>query len=276
MKKTTVILVLAGALLGAAAAFAKDQKPVRVLLWSEQTEPRNVYPQGISGALSDYLKTLKGMEPKTASLSDPDYGVSNTVLDQTDVLVWYGHTKHAAVPDDAVNRIVQHVVEKGMGFIALHSSHFSKPLQTLLKAKGSWSSYVDFGQPEEMWVVLPKHPIAKGLKDFTIPKTEIYTEPFAVPEPEAVVIEGTWKSGHRSRECLAWTIGKGRVIYLRAGHEGYPIFYMPEMRKLMVNMIEWAGGKTRAPKNLKKRNAGPPATANGPYKAPAVKQESKP
>jgi trehalose utilization protein len=122
-----------------------------------------------------------------------------------------------------------------------------------------------------MWIVLPGHPIAKGLKEFTIPKTEIYTEPFAVPEPEAVVIEGTWQSGHRSREVLAWTIGKGRVIYLRAGHEGYPIFYMPEMRKLTVNMIEWAAGKTKAPKNLKKRTAGPPAKVNGPYRPPEKK-----
>jgi trehalose utilization protein len=53
--------------------------------------------------------------------------------------------------------------------------------------------------------------------------SDTVTEPFAVPEPEAVAIEGTWKSGHRSRQGLAWTIGKGRVVYQRLGHEGYPI-----------------------------------------------------
>jgi trehalose utilization protein len=267
MKLRYILSALSIILLAAFPGIAENKKAARVLLWSEQTEPRNVYPQGISGALADYFKTVKGLEPKTANLSDPDAGVPEAILDQTDVLIWYGHTKHNAVPDDAVRRIVQHVKEKGMGFIALHSSHFSKPLKALLNDEGSWSSYVDIGQPEEIWVVLPDHPIARGLKDFTVPKTEIYTEPFKVPEPEAVVLEGTWKSGHRSRECMVWTVGKGRVIYLRVGHEGYPIFYMPEMQRLAVNMTEWAAGKTTAKKNLKKRSAGPAATIVGPYKA---------
>jgi trehalose utilization protein len=246
----------------------RDKSPVRVLLWSEQTEPREIYPQGISGALSDHFKTVKGIEPRLASITDADNGVSDATLDQTDVLIWFGHRKHRDVPDDAVERIVRHVRERGMGFIALHSSHFSKPLKSLLNDTGSWSSYVNFGQPEKMWVVLPKHPIAQGLADFTIPKTEIYTEPFGVPEPEAVIMEGTWESGHRSRECLVWSVGKGRVVYIRAGHEEYPIFFMPEMRRLVANSTLWAAGRTKASANLKKRTAGPPATATGPYKKP--------
>jgi trehalose utilization protein len=253
-------------LLCVALAAARDSKQLRVLLWSEQTEPREVYPKGISGALADHFNTVKEFEPKTADLTDPDAGVSDTVLDQTDVVIWYGHRMHDEVPDAAVQRIVRHVKEKGMGFIAVHSSHFSKALRALLNAKGSWSSYVNIGQPEHLWVVLPDHPIAKGLKDFVVPKTEIYTEPFEVPEPEAVILEGTWDSGHRSRECLVWTVGKGRVVYLRVGHEEYPIFYMPEMRQLMTNAVEWAAGKTSAPKKLKRRNAGPAAPATGPYK----------
>ena len=255
-------------LLLASHAHAKDDKMVRVLLWSEQTEPRNVYPQGISGALYDHFKSVKGFEPKMAALSDPETGVSDAVLDQTDVVIWFGHQKHKDVPDAAVERIVRHVKEKGMGFIALHSSHFSKPLKALLNASGAWSSYVNFGQPEKVWVVLPQHPIAKGLEDFTIPRTEIYTEPFEVPEPEAVILEGTWETGHRNRECLVWTLGKGRLVYIRPGHEEYPIYFMPEMRRLVANATLWAAGRTHAPKNMTKRNAGPPATATGPYKKP--------
>lgn len=245
---------------------AKNSKAVRVLLWSEQTEPREIYPQGISGCLFEHLKTVKGIEAKMATITDPETGVSDSDLEQTDVLVWFGHRKHRDVPDAAVDRIVRHVREKGMGFIALHSSHFSKPLKALLNATGAWSSYVNFGQPEQVWVVLPDHPIAKGLRDFTIPKTEIYTEPFEVPEPEAVILEGTWATGHRNRECLVWSIGKGRLVYIRPGHEEYPIFFMSEMRQLATNATLWAAGRTHASKNLKKRNAGPPATAFGPYK----------
>src|SRR5437867_6642515 len=136
---------------------AKNDKTMRVLLWSEQTEPREIYPQGISGALFDHFKTIKGFESKMATITDPDTGVSDAALDQTDVVIWFGHRKHNQVPDDAVERIVRHVREKGMGFIALHSSHFSKPLKALLNASGAWSSYVNFGQPEKVWVVLPQH-----------------------------------------------------------------------------------------------------------------------
>ncbi len=266
------VLILSGifltSLIQTDSGVARENHAIRVLLWSEQTEPREVYPQGISGALFEHFKTVRGIEAKTATITDPDTGVSDAALDETDVVIWFGHRKHREVPDEAVARIVQHVREKGMGFVALHSSHFSKPLKGLLNTTGAWSSYVNFGQPEQMWVVLPNHPIARGLKDFTIPRTEIYTEPFEVPEPEAVVLEGTWTSGHRSRECLVWNVGKGRLVYIRAGHEEYPIYHMPEMRRLVTNATLWAGGKAHAPENLKKRNAGPSATATGPYKQP--------
>lgn len=240
-------------------------KKIRVLLWSEQTEPRSVYPNGISGALAKYLSKLPDVEAKTASLDDPEAGLKEETLGQTDVLIWFGHRRHNQVPDATVDRVVRHVRERGLGFIALHSSHYSKPLKKLLNASGAWSSYVNHGKPERMWVVLPNHPIAEGVSDFTIPKTEIYTEPFEVPASEAVIVEGTWESGHRSREVMTWTIGKGHMVYIRAGHEEYPIYFMPEMRKIVANAVTWAAGRTTAPNNLKRREAGPPTSARGPY-----------
>lgn len=265
MKKS--FLIVATLLLSAGSLVAAPQK-IRVLLWSEQTEPRDIYPTGISGALADALGKLSDIEARTSQLDDADSGVSDALLGETDVLVWFGHRKHRAVPDEAVDRIVRHVRERGMGFIPLHSSHYSKPLKKLLNATGAWSSYVNHGQPEQMWVVLPEHPIAEGISDFRIPQTEIYTEPFEVPEPEAVVFEGTWESGHRNREVLVWTLDKGRMVYIRPGHESYPIFFMPEMQKLVANSVRWAAGKTSAPKEMKKREAGPKATAFGPYVDP--------
>ena len=262
-----ILLALALLLcLTAVPVLAQKSKQLRVLCWSEQTEPREIYPTGISGALADHLKKQKGLEVKTAQISDPGLGLTEEALNNTDVLIWFGHKKHNDVPDEVVNRIVKHIREQGMGFIALHSAHFSKPLKAALQATGSWSSYVNFGKPEQVWVVNPKHPIAKGIKDFTVPKTEIYTEPFDVPTPEAVILEGTWETGHRNREVMVWTLDKGRFVYIRPGHEEYPIFFMPEMQQLVVNSVLWAGKKTTAPANLPKREAGPKATATGPYK----------
>jgi trehalose utilization protein len=261
--KTAFIL---GLLLAAVSHVDAAPKKIRVLLWSEQTEPRSIYPNGISGALADYLNKQSGFDAKTATLDEPDAGVSDSTLAQTDVLVWFGHRKHGQVPDAAVERVDKHVKERGMGFIALHSSHYSRALKRLLGATGSWGSYVNHGKPEQMWIVLPGHPIAKGVSDFTIPQTEIYTEPFEVPEPEAVIVEGTWDSGHRGREVMTWTLGKGRMVYIRAGHEEYPIFFMPQMQRLVANSAKWAAGRTKASKNPRRRDAGPRATAQGPYK----------
>ena len=269
-KSITLLVVLMCVSVSFAFAQATKSKKLRVLCWSEQTEPRNIYPNGISGALADYLNKQKGIEAKTAQISDPEFGLSEAALNNADVVIWFGHKKHADVPDEIVNRVVKHIRANGLGFIALHSSHYSKVLKAALQATGSWSSYVNFGKPESMWVVSPKHPIAKGIKDFTIPKTEIYTEPFEVPTPEAVIFEGTWEPGHRNREVMVWTLDKGRFVYIRPGHEEYPIFFMPEMQKLVENSVLWAGKKTNAPANLPKRDAGPKATATGAYK-PAKK-----
>ncbi len=261
---------LAVILLLTSAALAQKSNKVRALCWSEQTEPREIYHTGISGALADHLNKQKGIAAKTSQLADADSGLSEELLKNTDVLIWFGHRKHNDVSDEVVKRVVKHIRERGMGFIALHSAHFSKPLKVALQATGSWSSYVNFAKPEQVWVVSPKHPIAKGIQDFTIPKTEIYTEPFDVPTPEAVIFEGTWETGHRNREVMVWTLDKGRFVYIRPGHEEYPIFFMPQMQQLIVNSVLWAGRKTNASANLPKREAGPQATATGPYK-PAKK-----
>jgi trehalose utilization protein len=260
-------LLAAAGLLAVNAADAAPKKQssrLRVLCWSEQTEPREIYPAGISGALADHLNKQKEFEATTAQLSDPEAGLSEETLMKTDVLIWFGHRKHNEVPDEIVQRVVRHIRERGLGFIALHSAHFSKPLKAALQATGAWSSYRNWGQSEQVWVVAPDHPIAKGIKDFTLPKTEIYTEPFEVPAPEAVILEGTWPTGHRSRECLVWTLGKGRFVYIRPGHEEYPIFFMPEMQRLVANAVSWAGKRTHALAKLTRREAGPKATATGP------------
>lgn len=258
-------LILFALLLGVVGVTGAP-RTIRVLVWSELTEPKNVYPNGISGALADYLKTRSGMDVRTATLTDPDAGVADAALDGADVLIWFGHLKHRDVPDEAVDRIEKHVKERGMGFVGLHSTHVSKPFKRLLNATGTWTSYVDEGKAEHLWIVLPGHPIAKGVKDFVVPHEEIYTEPFSVPEPESVVVEGTWDSGHRNRAVMTWAVGKGRVVYIRSGHEDYPTFFIPGMQTLVANSVEWAGGSTNAPSNLKRREAGPKATAEGPYK----------
>ncbi len=218
-----------------------------VVVWSEGTAPKNVYPNDINGAIAEGLKDLKGWEVVTANLSDPDQGMSDELLNRADVLIWWGHQKHGQVKDELVNKIVKRVKEDGMGFISLHSSHFAKPNKALMGTACSWGAYVGDSTTLKVTVKDSEHPIAKGIKDFTINHEERYSDPYAVPTPESVVFEGvaTLKDGKLdpSQQGFAWTVGKGRFFYFQPGHETNPVFYDANVRKIMINAVKWAAPK---------------------------------
>lgn len=223
---------------------ARQKTPAKkrvILVWSEGTAPQSVYPKDINAAVADSLAKLRGYEVRTASLNDGEQGLSQQALDEVDVLLWWGHQKHTEVTDASVERIVRQVKEGGMGFVALHSAHFSRPFQALLGTSGAWGAYVEDGQPQQIRVADPRHPIARGVRPFTIPKEERYEEPFVIPAPEAVVFDGFYESTKTSaRQGLRWTIGKGRVFYFRPGHEEYPVYFMSPVRRILRNAALWA------------------------------------
>jgi len=233
--------LILGAKLGSAAE-VKAKK--RVLVWAEGTAPKNVYPKDINGAIAEGLQSLEGWEVVTAGLADPDQGVSDESLKKTDVLIWWGHQKHGDVKDDLVKRIVARVKEEGMGFISVHSSHFAKPYKALMGTACSWKWYVVDNSNCKVIVKMPDHPISKGVRDFTLPKTERYGEPFAVPAPEAVPLDGLYTkpdgTTEQSRQGLCWTIGKGRVFYFQVGHETFPDLMRDDVRLVLRNAVQWA------------------------------------
>ncbi len=217
---------------------------VRVLCWSELTEPKEVYPNGISGALAEYLTTQPGMAARTASIDDPDQGLASQLLEETDVLVWWGHKKHKDVLFDRVAEVVKRVKAGKLGFIALHSAHYSKLLKSVLDSPGDLGSWRNGAGEEHLRVVAPFHPIAEGISDFTIPETEMYGEPFQVPPPEKVIFFSYWNTGEQFRSGCAWSVEKGRVFYFRPGHETYPIFFESTPRKVVANAVLWCAGRT--------------------------------
>jgi len=152
-----------GALFGRAASAvpgAKRKAPRRVVVWSEGTAPKNVYPNDVNAAIAEGLKPLKNWEVVTASINDADQGLPDSVLSNTDVLIWWGHQRHGDVKDELVDRVVQRVKSGEMGFIATHSAHYSKTLKAILGTPCGWSYYTDDGAKLEVVVKAPTHPIA--------------------------------------------------------------------------------------------------------------------
>jgi trehalose utilization protein len=95
--------------------------------------------------------------------------------------------------------------------------------------------------------VKPDHPIAKGIPaSFPIPQTEMYDEPFHVPEPDEVVFEERWPGGEWFRSGCVWQLGRGKVFYFRPGHETYPIFKQQAPLQIIENAVRWLGGAGKA------------------------------
>jgi len=216
----------------------------RVLCWSERTEPASIYPSGINGAIAESLNKHKDILAKTASITGPEQGLAVAALKDADVLIWWGHAKHGEVRDDLVERVVKRVRNDGMGFIPVHSAHYSKPFKVLTGKPCDLGGWREKGEWERVKVMAPKHPIAKGISDFTIPHDEMYKEPFVIPEPEALIFQSTFEGGEWFRSGVTFTFGKGRVFYFRPGHETYPVMMDPNVQKVLYNGVLWAARRT--------------------------------
>ena len=243
------ILVAALAMGVASLCMAAPKKTV--VVWSEGTAPKNVYPNDINTAIAEGLRAsgdMKDWDVVVANLSDPEQGLTDALLAKADVLVWWGHKKHGQVKDELVNKIEKRVKEEGMGFIALHSAHFAKPNKKLMGTACTFAAYVCDNKETLIKVSAVDHPIAKGVaKEFSIENEERYSDPYAVPATAATPLGGTHihKDGvkEESVQGYCWTVGKGNYFYFQAGHETNPIYFQPEIRKIMANAVLWAAKK---------------------------------
>jgi len=126
---------------------------------------------------------------------------------------------------------------------ALYQKPFAGPVQIdLVLPNCCFPGYRPDAMPSRVTVLLPEHPIARGLPlEFTIEQTEMYNEPFHVPPPDAVVFEERWEKGEWFRSGSVWNVGTGKVFYFRPGHEMYPVFKNPTVLKVIENAVRWLG-----------------------------------
>ncbi len=217
---------------------------LRVTVWSEgsdeKPEAKRIYPEGIHEAVAAALRSeLDDIVVRTAILENPEHGLSEDVLADTDVLAWWGHRAHEEVDDVVVDRVVRHVLD-GMGFVALHSSHYAKPFLRLMGTRCSLRWRND-GEREVVWTVAPAHAIAEGVPPaFVIPEHEMYGEYFDIPPPEELVFISSFTGGEVFRSGCCWTRGNGRVFYFSPGHETFPVYHQPEIKRVLANAVRWA------------------------------------
>lgn len=218
---------------------------IRVTVWNEfrhekkDEDVKKVYPDGIHACIAEHLNAQDGVAAGTATLDEPEHGLTAEKLDATDVLIWWAHMAHKEVSDEIVDRVQQRVLQ-GMGLIVLHSGHFSKPFKRLMgtTCQLKWR---EEGEREVLWVTRPGHPIVAGLGEYVIiPQTEMYGEHFDIPEPDELIFISSFAGGEVFRSGCTWNRGAGKVFYFRPGHETYPVYKQPEVLRVITNGVRWA------------------------------------
>ena len=217
---------------------------LKVLVWNEfrhekeMENVREIYPEGIHKAIADFL-SCEDIQVKTADLSKEECGLTKEALEQTDVLIWWGHAYHYEVPDEIVARVRDPVLE-GMGAIFLHSAHHSKPFKLLMGTSCNLSWRED-GDKERIWICKPSHPIVQGVGRYLeLPHEETYAEPFDIPEPDQTIMIGSYEGSEVFRSGCCFYRGNGKIFYFQPGHETFPTFYELAVQTIIRNAVYWA------------------------------------
>lgn len=218
---------------------------IRVTVWHEyRHEKKNpkvaeIYPKGMHEALATHLRTCKDMTVRTATLDEAEHGLAESVVNETDVMLWWGHIAHGEVKDEIVQRVHDRVLA-GMGLIVLHSGHFSKIFKRLMGTTCNLK-WREANDREILWVTRPGHPIVKDIDDhFILPAEEMYGEYFDIPDPMETVLISSFTGGEVFRSGVTYERGAGRIFYFRPGHETYPSYHDKNVLKVIENAVRWA------------------------------------
>jgi trehalose utilization protein len=279
-----------------------QSRDIKVMVWDErQPAQKQAYPNFLGHEIADHLAKQAGISVCSVGLDDPEQGLSGPMLDDSQVLIWWGHVRNREVAPKVGQSIAERIKKGRLSLIALHSAHWSTPFveamnertridmsKTNLAAGAgrvnvreippserytvpradsritpyvSWRKYPEGatqaelhmpyccfpayrgdGKPSEVRLLRTDHPILKGIpREFSLPQTEMYDEPFHVPEPDDVILEERWAAGEWFRSGMIWKLGQGRIFYFRPGHEIFPIYKQPIPLKILSNAVRWLG-----------------------------------
>ena len=225
---------------------------IRVTIWNENIHERTedhvraLYPEGIHATIASAFDGDDRFVVRTATLDEAQAGLPDELLEHTDVLVWWGHKAHDEVPDERA-ALVQRRVLEGMGFIPLHSAHFSKPFK-LLMGTSCTLKWRNTGERERVWNLAPSHPITAGIGEyFEVAKSEMYGERFDIPEPDQLLFVSWFEGGEVFRSGCVWQRGNGRVFYFSPGDQAFPIYHDDNVRRVIVNAAAWCAATVRIP-----------------------------
>jgi len=227
---------------------------MKITVWNENRHEKSnqkvagVYPEGIHGTLAKFLREA-GHDVGTATLDEPEHGLTDDVLAETDVLLWWGHQAHDEERDDIAEKVKERVLE-GMGLVVLHSAHFSKVFKKLMGTTCDLK-WREADEKERLWVVDPTHPITEGVGEYIeLEKEEMYGEHFDIPTPDELIFISWFAGGEVLRSGATFKRGRGKIFYFRPGHETYPTYHHKDIQQIIKNGVKWVAN-TSTPKPVR-------------------------
>jgi trehalose utilization protein len=224
---------------------------INVTIWNEyrheQSNPavQEIYPDGIHQALAGFLQ--EEFRVKTATLDEAEHGLTDEILNETDVLIWWGHIAHDEVSDHIVEKVKERILD-GMGFIPLHSAHNSKVFKVLMGTRTGELKWREADDKERLWVVEEGHPIVNGIPEvIELEKEEMYGERFGIPKPDELIFISWFSGGEVFRSGCTYRRGRGKIFYFRPGHETYPTYYHKDIQQVIRNAVLWACPEQSSP-----------------------------
>ena len=220
---------------------------MNILIWNEfyherfEEAVKAVYPDGMHKAIGAYLARFPDVNVRYATLDEPEHGLTEEALADTDVLIWWGHVKHNSVEDAVVQRVYEHVVKHGLGMVFLHSGHESKLFKKFCGTESGRLKWREAGERERIWVIEPGHPICEGIPEcIELEHEEMYGERFDIPAPDELVFISWFQGGEVFRSGCCYHRGRGRIFSFRPGHEEYPTYYNEHVLRVIYNAAKWA------------------------------------
>ena len=91
---------------------------IRTVVWGENIHERinktvaELYPKGRHTTIAEALNVDSAISATTATLQEPEHGLTQARLDETDVLLWWGHRDHGAVEVDNDQIVTTRLLER--------------------------------------------------------------------------------------------------------------------------------------------------------------------
>jgi len=177
-------------------------------------------------AFAEMLKALEGVEATHVALKDHSEIFEDVSDWPYNVIVLYNMTQRIS-PKRQKNFLG--LLEKGVGLVVLHH------------ALGAWQEWPEFAHGVDYTVHIadPKHPITRGMSDFTI-HDETYCRYWVSPDVHVILTTEEPSSGRQIGWTRTWK--RARICYLINGHDG-KAYGNPNYRRLVTRAILWAAGR---------------------------------